>query len=208
MAGRTHRPTTAETRDRILEVTEELLAGRDFVTVPVLEICNAAGVSSSSLYNLFPSKLDLTRALYDRILQRSLAQAMDRFESAAPAGDAPLEQLVRAALEALLEAYKSRLHLLGAFEAAERDYPEFARQRFEMERDAVGMLRDMFMARYGADAGVSPSRVEFIIRAASTVVQRSVSGPVTWEELMGMDDHELVDEVVRMVVAYLDSAAT
>lgn len=205
MGRRNHRPTTAETRDRILDVTEELLAGRDFASIPVLEICNAAEVSSSSLYNLFPSKLDLTRALYDRILQRSLAQAMGRFGSEAPGGDAPLEQLVRAALEALLDAYTSRLHLLGAFEAAEREYPEFARQRFEMERDAVGMLRDMFLARYGTESGVSPLRVEFIIRASSTVVQRAVSGPVTWEELMGLDDPELIDEVVRMVVAYLDA---
>ena len=83
--------TDVGTRDKILDGAEELFARRGFSGVGMREVAEAAGLSKSSLFHHFATKIELYAAVVGRILEliengllRGLAQ-----------GGSPLERLDR-----------------------------------------------------------------------------------------------------------------
>ncbi len=97
-------------------------------------------------------------------------------------------------------------HSYGHLELAARSYPD-ARDRLvrinDRPTDHVVQLSNELLAR--ADPTLR-RRLEFAARAAASIAHRAVGDNVRFAETMGMDDAELVDEISRMVVAYIEVA--
>lgn len=58
-------PRSEDTRDRLYDIALDLFARKGFGGVSIREICTAAGIRESSLYNHYPSK----QALLDRAIE-------------------------------------------------------------------------------------------------------------------------------------------
>ena len=78
-----------DSRDKILEVAEGLFAYGGYSGVGMRQLATTVGLSKSSLFHHFPSKLDLYAAVLDGVLSR-IANGLDR--AASTDGD-PVEQL-------------------------------------------------------------------------------------------------------------------
>jgi TetR/AcrR family transcriptional regulator len=109
-------------RDKILEVAEALFARRGFSGVGLREVAEAAGLSKSSLFHHFESKLQL----YFEVLERVLGRIRERLAPALQSPAAPLaklDALVEALVDALAEhPTTARLLLRGLVE--DDDFPD------------------------------------------------------------------------------------
>lgn len=103
-------------RDKILDVAEALFARRGFAGVGVREVAEAVGLSKSSLFHHFPSKVQL----YEAVLLRVLARLEAALEPARSSEGTPTDRLGRwldALIDALAEqASAARLLLRALFE--------------------------------------------------------------------------------------------
>jgi AcrR family transcriptional regulator len=108
-------------RDKILDVAEELFARRGFAGVGMREVAEAAGLRKSSLFHHFRGK----SPLYFEVLGRVLTRIHERLAPVVALSADPMEKLERwidATVDALAEHPPSaRLLLRGLFE--EDDFP-------------------------------------------------------------------------------------
>lgn len=154
---------------KILEVAEALFARRGFSGVGVREVAEAAGLSKSSLFHHFRSKVQL----YDAVLAGVLARIEERLARALRADGRPLDRLDRW-IDALIDALAehpgtARLLLRALFE--EDDFPPGASPQGEaaqatLRRVIQGLLG---LLNQGVDRGVF----------------RAVSGAHTVQTLIG-----------------------
>ena len=89
----THEPIDSlrppDSRDKILEVAEGLFAFGGYAGVGMRQLAAMVGMSKSSLFHHFPTKLDLYAAVLERVLER-IERGIDAAEAL---GDAPAAQL-------------------------------------------------------------------------------------------------------------------
>jgi TetR/AcrR family transcriptional repressor of nem operon len=93
----------ADTRERLVTITRDLVHGSTYADVSVEDVCKAAGVNKGSLYHFFPSKHALGLAVLERnwTMMRTLLD--EAFDVEAP----PLERLDR-----FLSAYSSMMRTM------------------------------------------------------------------------------------------------
>lgn len=71
----------ANTRERLIEATIEVIASRGEAAVRMVEIAEIAGIKQPSVYHFFPKREDLVVAAHRERYRRSVAEALGRFES-------------------------------------------------------------------------------------------------------------------------------
>ena len=105
------RATAATTRDRILDVTAELMRSAGLATLTTREIARAAGLTEAALYRHFKSKEDLlTSAFAERLpefieLMRDLPQR---------AGQDSVHENLRRVAEAAVPFYRKAMPMLAS----------------------------------------------------------------------------------------------
>lgn len=87
------RKPTATRREELMTAGAKLFASRGYHSVGVEEIGRALGLTGPALYRHFPSKQALLVAVFDRVIERQLADVRKTVESA-KGPDAALEALV------------------------------------------------------------------------------------------------------------------
>ena len=120
MSGRRSDPSSAETRQRILDSAACSFATYGYRHSTFEEIASGAGVSRTLLYRHFDNKVDLLRAVRDRALgewAEAVARAAEQHQTARGALEATIgETLVFASTRPILRAFlseESRLALHG-----------------------------------------------------------------------------------------------
>lgn len=192
-----------ETLNRILDTCTVMLEDRRFDEISVNDICNESGVSVSSIYARFSSKDAILLALIDRHAVR-LQQSIDIVTEELArrrSGPLDLDAFTRLVVTELVDFTRGSHRL----ETAAQAYPE-ARQQLARVNDlpAEWVLEQV----HGVVPAGEPTvrRLEFAIRAAASVVHRAIGSNVHFADRMGMDDAELIDEVTRLIVAYVRAA--
>jgi AcrR family transcriptional regulator len=95
-------PASAGVRERILDVAQALFAENGYAGASTRAIAQGAEVNLAQLHYYFGAKRDLYKAAYLRGAARvteARRVALDAARAAHPAGDIPLERLVRAFVE-------------------------------------------------------------------------------------------------------------
>ncbi|MGH7822050.1 MAG: TetR/AcrR family transcriptional regulator [Candidatus Binatia bacterium] len=178
----------------ILDAAARVLVERGFERMTTNHVARVAGVSIGSLYQYFPNKDSLVRALLERHVAE--AEAMRPAELRRP--DLPLRRRIRLAVEWHLAAHASnpRLHqelsALGPRIVGDRAIRSFERGVERTIRVVLEAYRDELRPR---DLDVAA----FVV--AQSIESLTHAAVLHHPELL--DDPRLVDELTRLIVGYL-----
>jgi len=179
-------PRIRRTRDAVLPATLAVLAGRGFASFTMEAVAEAAGVSKSTVYRYWPTKLALLRDALEGLnrqpgVEIESGTARERIERL-------LEHLAAALGDSLLSACIPSL-----IEAAEH-HPEvagFLHQYSERRRSTLTAV-----IRKGVDDGELPAHLDPELAALA------LSAPVFYRRLMTPDPFPAADvrRLVRQVL--------
>lgn len=192
------------TLGRILDASLPLLDGRDFESVPVTEITDAAGISASSLYARFPTKASLLQALHERHLAnaKAMVDAVVGAERDRP-GDPSV--VLRGLIEVFLRFQADNQGPAQTFRRAESHDPGFARRRQELDRYAIQLVRDYLLERCEPSQRAERGRrIELALWVLCTGMIAAIHPPLCFAKTIGMEPDAMVPEIYRMFTAYLE----
>jgi len=188
-----------ETVDAILAATAHILSREGLERATTNAIAARAGVSIGSLYQYFPDKESLVRALNERHTREIQDLLTRRF---AEVREAPIPEAVRAIVRAMVEVHRHDpdLHRVLVQATPAVGAKEETRR---LEEAAAGLLVGFFRARaaelriqdYGLSAFLLVQSVEALTHAA------------VLEHPALLEDERFVEETTRMIVGYLTDGA-
>ncbi|WP_183506419.1 MULTISPECIES: TetR/AcrR family transcriptional regulator [unclassified Mycolicibacterium] len=181
-----------ETRQRIVDAAAQVFAEHGYAAGTTNRIAERAGVSIGSLYQYFPNKDAVLRALMQAHADAGAQLIAERIADGLPSDvDDALRVFVRATIDNHRD--NPRLHRV-LFEEAPRA-PEFLAHMHDMERRAV----DATAAVLDTHPGVRATRLT--AHVVVTTIESLVHRLVTTELEVDLD--ELEDEIVVLLGRYL-----
>jgi AcrR family transcriptional regulator len=183
----------AETRQRILDAAAQVFAEYGYAAGTTNRIAEHAQVSIGSLYQYFPNKDAVLRALMQAHADAGVHLIAERSAAGLPANmDDALRVIVRATIDNHRD--NPRLHRV-LFEEALRA-PDFLAHMHEMERRAVEATAALLEAHPSV-----PASSRLTAHIVVTTIESLVHRLVTTELPVDLD--ELEDEIVVLLGGYL-----
>ena len=191
------RPIQARSRatvDAILEATTRVLKTEGYDRASTNRIAKVAGVSVGSLYQYFPNKKALIMALLERHAER---QAMTVASMLAGMQDAPIDELVRGMIRALLAAHRvdPELHRVVMEQIPSVDA---VREIRKMEALLTQLIRGEMEKRRDEIRELDPELATFVL--IHTVEGLTHAAVLERPDLLG---DALVDEIAELVLRYV-----
>jgi AcrR family transcriptional regulator len=181
--------------DAILSATAHILSREGLEKATTNHVAAKAGVSIGSLYQYFPNKESLIRALNDRHTREILALLTARF---AEVREAPIPAAVRAIVQAMVEVHRvdPALHRVLVQATPAVGAQEETRK---LEEAAAALLVGFFQARA---AELRPLDFEL---SAFLLVQsvEALTHAAVLEHPELLEEDRFVEETTRMIVGYL-----
>lgn len=182
----------AQTRQRILDAAAHVFAEHGYAAGTTNRIAEQAGVSIGSLYQYFPNKDAVLRALMDAHVEAAARLLTERVSAGLPPRlDDTLRLFVRAAIDNHRD--NPRLHRV-LFEEAPRAPAFLARVR-ELEQFGVDAAARLLEQHPEARAGRLNAQIA--VATIDSLVHRLVTSPDP------VDFQELEDEIVVLLTGYL-----
>jgi AcrR family transcriptional regulator len=183
----------AETRQRILDAAAQVFAEYGYVAGTTNRIAERAEVSIGSLYQYFPNKDAVLRALMQDHADAGARLIAERSAAGLPAN---LDDVLRVFVRATIDNHRDnpRLHRV-LFEEAPRA-PDFLAHMHEMERQAVEGAAALLAAHPSVPAS-SPLTAHVVVTTIESLVHRLVTSEIP------VDLVELEDEIVVLLGGYL-----
>ncbi|HVU89179.1 MAG TPA: TetR/AcrR family transcriptional regulator [Pirellulales bacterium] len=196
-----HPPAQArseETRARILDATETLLAKRRFEDISVGDIVRASKSSVGAFYARFPDKDALLGCLYERfrLEQAELTDAMfdpDRWKNQ------PLAAVLTTAIPFLVQLHRQRQGLLRAFAARACSDERFRKVWRQARHHAARRLKELVATRRREVGHPDP---DLAVESGLSMVLCTVELKLQLGEIDEPEMDVLADELVRALVAY------
>ena len=201
--SRAPRVKPRERRPLILDAALPIFAEHGYRDTSMEAIADAVGVTKPVLYDAFPSKRALFRALVDREERRLLAQIAAAFPGDVDATD--IEALLSGALAATFAAVVAAPHSWRAvFDARDAADPEISRRVARARRDQLKrveyVVEGALLARDAADSErVARLAARMIVAVGDAGAQLLLEEPVAWEP------QELAKIVAGMLARGLES---
>ena len=184
------------TVEAILAATARILVKEGYDRASTNRIADAAGVSVGSLYQYFPSKEALVAALIEQHSASMLA-FLETMASTTSI-DAPLRDVVRQVVQAMIDAHKvsPRLHRV----LMEQVPRVGALKRLgELDDRALLLIRTYLELRA---AEIRPTNVKLAAFMLTSIVEAVTHGAVLLHPEY-LSDGELVDETTEVIMRYL-----
>jgi AcrR family transcriptional regulator len=183
-----------QTVDAVLDAVIRILKREGFQGVTTNRIAEVAGVSIGSLYQYFPDKQSIFEALHQRhIDQIDRLVASKLVEQAA----SPLDKLVSALVEAMVEAHEADPEL---HELLFAEVPHRAGGKQEFPVRLYGAFLLAIAARgHELKKHCDPMKAAFVVAH----MVEALSHGVVLRRPPGLSRREAKDEAVRAVLAYL-----
>jgi AcrR family transcriptional regulator len=184
-----------ETVDVILEAAAHILAAEGFEGATTNAIAQRAGVSIGSLYQYFPNKAALVRALNERHTHQVLELFQRRF---ADVGATPLAEAVRSLVAGFVEAHRVNPALHRVLVAEESRVNARTETR-RVEAEVARLVRAFLEARRSELRDVAPELAAFlVVQALEAITHGAV---LDRPDFLG---EPLVDEATRLILGYLE----
>jgi AcrR family transcriptional regulator len=183
----------AKTRQRILDAAAHVFAEYGYAAGTTNRIAEYAGLSIGSLYQYFPNKDAVLRALMDVHVEAGARLLTERLSGGLPERmDDTLRVLVRATIDNHRD--NPRLHRV-LFEEAPRA-PEFLTRLHELEQLTVDATAQLLERHPDVHAGGRLS-ARVVVATIESLVHRLITSPDP------VDTQQLEDEVVILLTRYL-----
>lgn len=185
-----------QTVESVLEAAAQVFAQRGYANTTTNHIAARAGVSIGSLYQYFPSKDSILLALAERHLERTFAATM---QEVGDKRDAPVPELLRAIVDALVQAHQAepRLHRV-IFEEARLD-ASFRRRLDDLEGKAMQIARELIEERCAELAIDNPHIASLLV----VQILEAVTHSMVVRHPDVLRSSEFREELVALLVAYL-----
>lgn len=190
-----------ETLDRLLDSAEQLLDGRPFSEITILEICCAADISSSSFYSRFMDKDAFVACLHRRSNQRG-REALDAAVQLARESDASIEELVEFGTLAYVRHLQGSIAAVQTLRSAELSMPELGRDTRATFEYALDLIIQTITEHTDADH-VARGRVAVATSTIAAALKAAVSQPAGVLEDLGMDLERYAAATARMWISYV-----
>ncbi len=189
-----------ESLERILRAGARVLADRGYDGFTIGEVSRKAKVSVGSVYGRFESKDALVYEIHRRLLERLTPPAI-------PDAAADLRSGVERAVRRLADSTDSERELLRAFMLRGPVDARIAAQGSEASQAVGRAFKATLLAHRGEIGHANPElATDISYRMVYDVLGRHVMYGPTFESDAERTWGELVDELIRAVVAYLRSA--
>ncbi|MGV3613726.1 MAG: TetR/AcrR family transcriptional regulator [Fimbriimonas sp.] len=137
-----------ETRDAILDACDGIMARWGFRKMTMDDLAKEAGVSKRTIYEYFPSKLEVGLSSIGRVVQTARDEMAAIGQESAPPADRLRRMLERRVMARVLAVQDYHQSLDELFEAVRPAYMARRRETFEIE---AGLIADVL--RIGRSAG-------------------------------------------------------
>ena len=186
---------SAETVEAILIAAAHILEKEGFEAATTNRVAVKAGVSIGSLYQYFPNKESLVRALNDRHTREILDLLRKRFVEVR---EAPLEDSVKAIVQAMVEVHRVNPALHRVLVNIVPSIGGLAETRV-VEDAATALLAEFLRARAAELRPLNPNLAAFmLVHAVEALTHAAV---LERPELLKGD--VFVNEASRMILGYL-----
>ncbi len=197
-----------DTIERIVAAATRLLDGRPFDEIPILEIVERAGVSTSSFYARFPNKAVLLEYLHERHL-RSMRQAADHALANHVWDAMSVSDIVRMLVTLYLAHRRANEPLLRTFLHAALEDPSYLARRTASDQYVIGVIADYLESRLAKDGvPVDFERIALVVLVVTSAIKDATSAPEQFAARFRLRDEALVDGLAAMACAHLGVPAS
>ncbi|GAC1551211.1 MAG: hypothetical protein NVS3B16_25940 [Vulcanimicrobiaceae bacterium] len=193
---------------RLLVATIETLEHHGLAGTTIPRVAAVAGVAPASVYRRFPDKDALFRAAFLSALEDGGDASRRAVRRPAPKQQS-LEAVVRDLVAEIGEQYRDRPGLLRALVRFVETDTDRAFRKEALRRVACGFgkIGDALLAFRQQIRHTDPERaVLFGLLTVVTILEvRALDEVSMWRELLPVSDEETQAELVRMLLAYLQS---
>ena len=173
-----HQERSRKTLKALLDALDRLLRDRPFESITVLELSQAAGVSTGAFYARFASKEDLLPELYARF-QDSLEETTDRELDPSNWAALSIDERLERISQFLCDTYENRSWLLRAIAIHSR-----RRQTTGADGDGATTAQEKWLQKLADCVSIAPfpndiprDRIEFALYTAITVTREAILFP-------------------------------
>lgn len=192
-----------DTIERIVAAATELLDGRPFDEIPILEIVDLAGVSTSSFYARFPNKDVLLTYLHERHL-KTMRQAADLAIANHVWDEMSIAQILRQLVSIYLSHRRAKEPLLRTFMHASLVDPTYLARRTAADQHLIGVIADYLETRLARDGiPVDFEHIALVVLVATSAVKDATNAPEQFAARFRLRDDVLVDGLTAMACAHL-----
>lgn len=183
------------TAEALTQATQQIIIREGFKSATTNRIAEVAGVSVGSLYQYFPNKQAIVRALIEQAISKAAAQIREGLRDLM---DVPLEPALRQILKKLFDIYKENYFII--FKVIE-EVPEMKQYAKNMSIDIYTNSTNLaFLEQHSDELTVSD------LRTALLFVERAVIHNMEYfirENPTNITEDQLIDELTKMSVNYL-----
>lgn len=191
-----------DTIERIVAAATQLLDGRSFDEIPVLEIVEQAGVSTSSFYARFPNKAVLLTYLHERHL-RTMREAADDAIANHVWDAMSVSDIVRMLVTIYLTHRRAKEPLLRTFMHAALEDPSYLARRTASDQYVVGVIADYLETRLAKDGiPLDFERIALVVLVITSAIKDATNAPEQFAARFRLRDDALVNGLTAIACAH------
>jgi AcrR family transcriptional regulator len=195
-----------QTLYRLLDAAESLIQEKGLADASVPEIVRRAGSSVGGFYARFRDKRELLRALEERFFDE-LSQRLDSISEPECWGEASLPEIARACVRELVDTFRERRALIGAFMFRAAQDPDFMADGLRFRRKVSERLVALMLPRRGEIAHPDPElAIDLGVQFAFGLMHQDVIFGEVRAGARRLGDDDLVTELTRNFLSYLGAA--
>jgi AcrR family transcriptional regulator len=192
-----------ETRRRLLDSAERLMAQKGFADVPVAEIARGAGFSVGAVYARFRDKAGILRCLRERFWDE-LRATVDAALTPARWKGAALPEVAHETIAFMVRVHRDRIGILREIMGSAHSDPEVGARLEEMIAHVCQKLTQLLLARADEIGHPQPALgVQFGFRLLLGVMKEAILFGRAGAHGIPDSDERLTEELTRAFLGYL-----
>jgi AcrR family transcriptional regulator len=192
-----------ETRQRLLEAAEELIAEKGVADIPVAEIARRAGLSVGAIYARFRDKAGILRSVRERLWEEVCATADAALDPERWAG-ATISEIAREAIAFMVRVHRERIGVLREAMARAPGDPQLGAEIERVVSHICERLTVVLLGRVDEIGHPDPAlAAKFGFRLLLGVLKEAILFGTPGAHGIPRSDEQLTEELTRAFLGYL-----
>ncbi len=192
-----------ETRQRLLDAAEDLIAEKGVADIPVAEIARRAGFSVGAVYARFRDKAGILRSIRERLWEEVCATADAALDPARWEG-ASIPEIAQVAIGFMVRVHRERIGVLREAMGRAPGDPELGAQLERVVSHICNKLAALLLARSDEIGHPEPVlAANFAFRLLLGVLKEAILFGAPGTHGIPRSDERLTEELTRAFLGYL-----